>query len=630
MGYRPDIDGLRAVAVLAVLFYHAHLGFPGGYVGVDVFFVLSGFLITGLLLKAIRAGTFSFLDFWERRVRRLAPALMVLTAFVALSAPLVLLPEDLTDLGGALIAQPLLLSNVYFWRVVQGGYFGDAPEIRPLLHTWSLGVEEQFYLFFPIALALLHRHFPRRVGLGLSGIFLASLTLGVAWTPVRESFSFFNLPTRAWELLMGGILAWWLQGTRAPLAENLRARQVLAWIGLGMVGWSIFFYRPDTPFPGSAALLPCLGTALLLLANSAGPLTWVGRVLSHPAAVRMGQISYSLYLWHWPLVAYAFYLGVGGSLEARWLLVLASCLAGYASWRWVETPIRSKRILPRRRAMGWLFASYAVLAISSGQLFLQSQGYPENWAEKARPREFRSRTHAVDPLSDEARPTPMGSPRSEGPRFLLWGDSHAMSLAPLLHELGRSHDLPGLQLTATSSAPLLDWGHEMPSWDKSPEYKKRWRELALKTLEQERAGTVFLSGYWSSYTREGFAQDLRQTVRHLQGRGIRVVFVGDFPSQPGVNSRNLRLVSRWPWLAPHPATPEDHRAQNAKVHQALEGLPRSEDFVVLDPGPEILGWQGLTRDAAPLYIDSHHLSDEGALLLKSLFEPVFRQMQDGR
>ena len=134
----------------------------------------------------------------------------------------------------------------------------------------------------------------------------------------------------------------------------------------------------------------------------------------------------------------------------------------------------------------------------------------------------------------------------------------------------------------------------------------------------------------SSYTREGFAQDLRQTVSHLQSREIRVVFVGDFPSQPAVNSRNLRLVSRWPWLAPHPTLPEAHRAQNAKVHQALEGLPRSEDFVVLDPAPEILGWQSLTRDAAPLYIDSHHLSDEGAVLLKSLLEPVFRQMQDWR
>ena len=155
MSYRPDIDGLRAIAVLAVLFYHAHLGFPGGYVGVDVFFVISGFLITGLLLKAIGKGTFSYVDFWERRVRRLVPALAVVTIFTAVTSSIILLPEDLKDLGGALIAQPLLLSNVYFWRVVQGGYFGDPPEIRPLLHTWSLGVEEQFYVLFPLFLMLI-------------------------------------------------------------------------------------------------------------------------------------------------------------------------------------------------------------------------------------------------------------------------------------------------------------------------------------------------------------------------------------------------------------------------------------------------------------------------------------------
>lgn len=209
MSYRPDIDGLRAVAVLSVLFYHAHLGFPGGYVGVDIFFVISGFLITGLLLKAITKGTFSYVDFWERRVRRLVPALAVVTVFTAVTSYFILLPEDLNDLGGALIAQPLLLSNVYFWRVVKNGYFGDPPEIRPLLHTWSLGVEEQFYVLFPLFLVVIckRQFLARHVGKIVAGIALASLAFAIIITPIKGVFSFFTLPTRAWELLLGGLLA---------------------------------------------------------------------------------------------------------------------------------------------------------------------------------------------------------------------------------------------------------------------------------------------------------------------------------------------------------------------------------------------------------------------------------------
>jgi peptidoglycan/LPS O-acetylase OafA/YrhL len=206
--YRADVDGLRAVAVVAVLMYHAHLGFSGGYVGVDVFFVISGFLITSILHKKLQDGKFSYLDFWKRRVRRLVPAAFVTAVFTALGSYFILLPSHLVDLGGALVAQPLMLANVYFWRVVKAGYFGDLPETRPLLHTWSLGVEEQFYLFLPLFLALCWKSSRLRphVGKVLGGLSLLSFGLSVVLTPMKGVFSFFNLPTRAWELLMGGLL----------------------------------------------------------------------------------------------------------------------------------------------------------------------------------------------------------------------------------------------------------------------------------------------------------------------------------------------------------------------------------------------------------------------------------------
>ncbi len=637
MGYRPDIDGLRGVAVLSVLFYHAQLGFPGGFVGVDVFFVVSGFLIAGLLRKALAAGTFSYTWFWERRVRRLVAALAVLTVAVALTAPLVLLPEDLRDLGESLVAQPVLLSNFHFWRVTRWGYFGDEPQIRPLLHTWSLGVEEQFYLFFPITLVLIHRFLPRRPGLALGALGLVSTLLNLWLTPLAQPLAFFHLPTRAWELLLGGLLVYGLPDRERPFPGPGWAREILAWSGLAMIAFAVFRFGPLTPFPGSAAMWPCLGTALVLWANSFRPLTRLGRWLSHPLAVGTGLVSYSLYLWHWPLVSYAFYLGLLPRLEVRVLVVLASLVAGYASWRWIETPIRARHSLPRPRAMLALYTGYAVACLGLGQLFVSSQGLPWTWPEKVRDPESCSRILPVDPEAPDARAFDIGSPRDTRKRFLLWGDSHAMSLSPALDELGNKYGLAGLQLTMGSTAPMLDWGHDLKSLkklglddrpvDKDAVYKARWRELALRTIQTNRIPTVFLSGYWASYAREGFAGELQQTVRGLLDRGLRVILVCDYPNQPTVNSRNLRLSARFPWLSPPPTDRASHLELNRDVYAALARIPRSARFTVVDPAPLVLEWNNLLLDQGPLFKDSHHLSDHGALQLRPLFEPFFRQMK---
>lgn len=634
MKYRLDIDGLRAIAVLSVLFYHAHLGFPGGYVGVDVFFVISGFLITGLLLKAIGKGTFSYLDFWERRGRRLVPALAVVTLFTAVTSALVLLPDHLQDLGGALIAQPLLLSNVYFWRVVKAGYFGDPPEIRPLLHIWSLGVEEQFYVLFPLLLMLIlkRRALAPHVGKILSTISVISLGLAIALTPIKGVFSFFMLPTRAWELILGGLLAVALAKSDRPpvILVNKNAREFLALVGLGLIGWSVFFYHHETPFPGYAALVPCAGTALLIWVHSHGSLTAIGRVLSLPAIVRVGQISYSLYLWHWPLIAYGNYLFLLESTEAKWLVVLLSCWLGYLSWRWVETPFREKKALASRPAILGLFAAYAAICIGLGGLYgIFAEKIHGDPASIAKPtRSFTFEANIDDPNIVLPRLGTKDLPAS----FLLWGDSHAMSsVAPVLDLLGKEHGVSGRQLTRSSKAPLLSWGY-VPGQQKRSvpdEFKTKWGNLALETAASEKIKAVFLVGFWQIYTRPSFSTELEETISEFNRRGVQVVFVGDNPNFLTDPGRRLRLASKWRWIQePDLATEELHREQNLVVYNAIADLAPELDFRVVDLAPTIFDWDSLvSEDRELLYFDDDHLSDAGALKLRPLFEPIVKELE---
>lgn len=299
--YRPDIDGLRAVAVLAVVLFHAGISsISGGFVGVDVFFVISGFLITTIIVKEIRRGDFSLTVFYERRIRRILPAFFVVMLFSAVVAYSLLLPQDFENFGKSLVAASLSVSNLLFWR--ESGYFDSTAELKPLLHTWSLGVEEQFYLFFPLLLMFIARFFKQRWTLWIVLIAFSSLLLSAWGAKHQPSATFYLLPTRAWELALGGLLA---MGGVPPIHQRFW-REIEALLGLGLIVWGISALTPESSFPGLNALYPCLGAALVIHAGSSGP-SMVGNVLSWRPLVLIGLISYSLYLWHWPLLVFAKY-----------------------------------------------------------------------------------------------------------------------------------------------------------------------------------------------------------------------------------------------------------------------------------------------------------------------------------
>jgi peptidoglycan/LPS O-acetylase OafA/YrhL len=446
--YNPVIDGLRCVAVLPVLLFHAGFApFGGGFVGVDVFFVISGYLITGILLRDLAEGRHSLLRFYERRARRILPALFaVILATVPFAWAWMTAPHY-ADFSKSIVAVLFFVSNILFWQ--QSGYFDVAAEEKPLLHTWSLAIEEQYYLVFPLLLMLLWRRGPARPAFRASFwavllLALASLGLSEAIARDRAVANFYLLPTRAWELLAGSLCAFArLQPAPRPLPGRLPgplprlAAEALAAAGLAMIGLSVLAFDASTPFPSLYTLLPVGGAALVIL--FAGPGGPVGVILGHRLAVGIGLLSYSLYLWHQPVFALArlrFDVAPGGAAMAG-LCLLALALA-WATWRWIERPFRYGLPLGRFAA---LTGAAATLALGLGLLGIVEARL--GWSRLA-PVVYTDAVIDTDRAQAETWTAVLDNPALQeelsrfpegtgGFRLLVVGDSHAKDLFNALY-----------------------------------------------------------------------------------------------------------------------------------------------------------------------------------------------------
>lgn len=358
MKYRPEVDGLRAVAVIPVILFHAGFStFSGGFVGVDIFFVISGYLITTIITQELERGRFSIVTFYERRARRILPALFFVIAACIPFAWLWLMPQDMRDFSQSISAVAAFGSNFLFWR--ESGYFDTAAELKPLLHTWSLAVEEQFYVLFPIFLLLFWRFGKRWVAALIAAALIISLGLAEFIVDTRPAAAFFLLPTRAWELSIGALTALILSD-KTSIRISKVAAEALSAAGLILIAFSVFAYSKLTPFPSLYALVPTVGTALIILFASRD--TAVGRLLSLKLMMGVGLISYSAYLWHQPLFAFARHRAPD-SLSPYVLIGLCflALLLAFFSWRYVERPFRRKELVQRRSV--FTFASVGSLAL---------------------------------------------------------------------------------------------------------------------------------------------------------------------------------------------------------------------------------------------------------------------------
>lgn len=646
--YRADIDGLRAIAVVSVILYHGRVpGFSGGFVGVDVFFVISGFLISSIVFRQLDRGTFSLANFYERRIRRIVPALTLVLIACTAAALTLLLATDLDRFCNSLAATLVFLSNAYFWRTA--GYFDTAAGLKPLLHTWSLAIEEQFYLVFPLTAVLVTRYLPRSRTRIFFAALLLSLALCVAVTRLSPDTAFYLPVTRAWELLVGVMLACGMVG-----AVPARARTAIAAVGLGAIVLAVLRFGPGTSFPGAAALLPTLGTALVIAAGrDDDPIA--GRILSNPVSVLIGRMSYSLYLWHWPTFVFFRYAARREPHpgELAILLVVIFCVSA-ASWRFVEEPFR--RIhggIPYRRVLRTLaVASTALMAfalvgwVSGGYSFLQSaevNGYLAGEADRNPDRE-----RCFDDgfaLLDRGASCRLGVTATDSPGFVVWGDSHADALMPLIGSMATEQRISGIFAAASSCVPLL--GVHMDRRDGCA----RLGDSVVALVRRRRIHDVILVAYWSVYTdgwelppvppgpfltsrapgdtgssRLVFSRALSRTIDTLLAAGARVWIIEQVPSQPFNVPRWLATTAKRGGDPSHLGRPvAEHQARQRFVAAVFARVANGRTVITVDPAAALCDARLCPASAGgrSLYADNNHLSTFGATHLRNLLRPMF-------
>jgi peptidoglycan/LPS O-acetylase OafA/YrhL len=621
--YRPDIDGLRALAVVPVCFFHAGLPiFAGGFVGVDVFFVISGYLMTSMIGQALSDKNFSFIDFYERRIRRIFPALFVVLVFTCGVASFLIPPKMFRDFGYTLVASVLFVSNIVFWQKSEN-YFDAPTELNPLLHIWSLSVEEQFYIILPLFLAIIWYCGRRVTCVFVAFATTASLILSIWGTTNAPTATFYLLPTRAWELLTGALIALWPVADIAPGKRRIFPSWVNGFsgvLGLALVLWAVIFFDAQMAFPGAAALVPCLGAAILIHVGRAGinPAT---RLLSLAPFSFVGRISYSLYLWHWPLIIFAEKYNLFGrpSFFHKILIVLISGFVAFASYRWIEQPFR-RRNTAQSRVKVYAAAATSMAIVGMFGIFAQtSHGWPERFpgiasvalepqltaenANKDGPK-FEFSKCFIDNFPSWGKDLCFLSNHSEN-KALLWGDSFAANYAYGFFAI-KAADFDTLQYTSPRCPPII--GYDAASRPTCAAFNQEVPGI----IERYHISTVIMAADWEGYVRRHKMrfEDIRGTIDLLHQLRVRVVLIGQSPvfafTYPdeyffkvyGSQSANQAY--------------EAELAVNPKINETISGVSNADVF--FDPMASLCdGGECVFKDRGLyLFIDHGHFSQAGS------------------
>jgi peptidoglycan/LPS O-acetylase OafA/YrhL len=655
MQYRSEIDGLRALAVLPVILFHAGFEwFSGGFVGVDIFFVISGYLITTIIISEMAEGKFSIVNFYERRARRILPALFFVMAACLPFAWLWLLPNDLKDFGQSLVAVSIFSSNILFW--LESGYFATAAELKPLLHTWSLAVEEQYYILFPIFLMLTWRLGIKWVLILLSVVFLFSLGVAQWGAYNKPSATFFLLPTRGWELLVGVFAAFYLK-YNAHLKSHT-VNQMLSLLGFGMILYSITAFDETTPFPSFYALIPTVGTGLLILC--AVPKTYVHKLLSLKFIVGIGLISYSAYLWHQPLFAFARHRSFVGMPDINLIaLCVVSLVLAWFSWKFVEAPFRNKKLVDRKQIFIYSSSLLSVF-ILIGLLTHINKGFGERF-----PAELHTYL-AIGGEGEKARNTDCHLTDTEfmltgcvfgdqpiPPKYALIGDSHALSLLQQMEksfsEFNRSFVLyskngcpPSLLIESTHA------GHKnCPMFNQNVIDDLVERKIKTVILFSRFSWYLEINGFKNSY---GVREDknfqhfiegsdssiedqvdeklesMRGFIRKLTSQNVRVLIIEPIPEMGWdvVRQKIHSLVFDKPMLAIDKKSYEvTTKRRFEKFAEPLMAVPNIRIVATSDLFCDIDSCFG-ERNGGLLYYDDDHPSDSASqMIVERIIENLF-------
>lgn len=649
INYRKDLDALRALAVLLVILFHAQIPFfSGGFIGVDIFFVISGFLITGIIVTQIDNNQFSFRDFYERRLRRIYPALLLMVFIVSFFCYITrACADDTSALRHSARSALLYYSNIYFYQTTD--YFDTPAILQVFLHTWSLSVEMQFYIIYPLFVYLVCRYWRKTLGKLLMLTTIFCLVVSIIMVYFSPKAAFYMLPSRAYELTLGGFLA--VTGI-TPATQKFKKICILA--GLAIIMLTAFsynrFYFPS--FPGLSALAPCLGASLFIAGFSGiSEKNWLSNIFLSPVLVFIGLISYSLYLWHWPFLV--IYKRMSAQYDISILillfLLLLIFLVAILSWKWVENPVRKgmTRFSKQKQYLIFFIALITVIAslgvIRQKDVFFQEQ---KKYANGAKDKKF----------------LPNGSPLGEKngkPRFLLLGDSHAMVFAPLFDELATKNHLTGRFIQ--SDGPLLNT-YKPRSYKEFHIFQKNLQNLLAtenyktvyifmrwslgihgylssesQTPEIESIGLKYQNGTTSLSGIPATYHGLKDTLNFLKKHGTQKVYlilpIPENTSNIPVSASMLALFHDESGISENLGVPfEEYEKRNRDAISILNRVKSEFNFVeLIDIQPVFFAnrKRSLTiENGHTLYFDDDHLSLSGTRKFTGLFSQHFREMKN--
>tara|TARA_R110002072_G_scaffold1598_8_gene13684 strand:+ start:8853 stop:10946 length:2094 start_codon:yes stop_codon:yes gene_type:complete len=675
ISYRPEIDGLRALAILPVVLFHAGLPyFEGGYLGVDVFFVISGYLITTIISQDINKGNFTIVGFYERRARRILPALVFVCIACSPAAYFLLMPQELSNFGQSLISISVFSSNIFFW--LDSGYFSVDSDLKPLLHTWSLAVEEQFYLAYPLILLALREYSMKtkyvvmilglvaslclsQFGQNLHTAFLSNTDYSFSfWS--SPSYAFFSLPTRGWELLVGCIAGLYLSNPHNSILE--KSGDILALCGLTMIVGAMIFFEESTPHPSLYTTIPVVGSVLCILYGTKD--TWTGKFLSSSMFVGVGLISYSTYLWHQPLFAFTRIANGGQSISlfVSALIILSSFLFGFLSWKYIEAPFRNRSAISKQSIFYLSGISLVIIAAVGFYLMnlsTESRYSPQELGAFQPAKENQSGICSEWNQMDGFEICSFGD-TSSNLSMLIYGDSHAAALMSELETLLLKNKVRGVRIKPTDCEMIP--GLFRKDHLQTPNEKNivRCQYSLQKMLEFSEAFSVVVVHIRWTYQLYPIADQIEDlgfnnqegAAEHLPAReylafdganftndGVhKADAVNDFLTQFNKTAQLLVLIYPVPELGfnlprhnfqshraegsvPETVTTssEVFRSRNAFVTGILDSF-NSPKLIRVHPSDllcdtSLKGRCIAQKSTIPLYYDDNHLSNAGALLV---------------
>lgn len=636
MNYRGDIDGLRAVAVLMVVLYH-FLGHPNfnGYVGVDIFFVISGYLITRIISENFSNKNFKIVDFYERRARRIMPALIVVLTVSTIMAYCLFLPRELLAFAKSLISAVSFSSNIFFLQ--ESGYFDMEASLKPLLHTWSLAVEEQFYLIYPLLIWGIFRYAPHRIRIILVALMFASFAANIWWV-YRGSYqtSFYMLPMRAWEFLVGALLGF----GGLPILSD-RWKHILGSIAFVILLLAFGIEFDIDRFPGVYAVAPVLGATLTIYSGQGGQNGWFNKFLALSPLRFIGKISYSLYLWHWPVYVFVSYYLLAELEEATIVsMLLLSFSLAYLSWRFIEEPWRKNKVLFTRSKIFGATLISAILLSGLGVIGIITNGalYKFNYRTVQLSDAVIGGKYSQITIGGLDNNASLFTTKSD-PIIAIWGDSHALAFAPAVEAWGKERGTNGLLIQGNNC--FLP--SEIPSHVRDSRHCLEMTDAALKYFASTSSiQTVILANRWAEqlggWIKHGYSVEdavslrfasLKNIIGRLRSMGKNVVLIEQVP-QVKVNYEDVpSILARMDLYQDNTdvrPTISDYLSDQKNMMGVYKSLEEEYPGIIFRPR-EVLcdkNYCSVVQGNFSLYYDDDHLSRAGAQSLLPLLDKYLK------